>query len=621
MTENIERRIGPYRLGQILGHGGSSTVYEAVDDRDGYLVALKIIATPTDAAEEDTLVRRLERSSRAVAGLSHPNIARVYETGEAVVSGSPANTLNTLPSRYIAMERVEGITLRERLKREGGPLSLAQAADILEQVARGLDAIHQAGVIHRDIKPSNILLGIDGKVKLTDFEIARRPNDTAVTLDGVMIGSPHYISPEQTTNQSATFASDLWSLGVVLYEMVVGKVPFAGENIPATLYQIAHGDAPEIPMHLPPDVREVLVCALVRDPDQRFPSATALAMAFRRAVESTTRPSAERTRYSTKKRYSFAPLALAVIGGLALVGGGVLSLPRRTTENPSNTTSVATSAEKRPATPTAPKQVRSESRTAEREKKQRTPSIPTPLAPGADKPVALVSPVNTVPTPLSGTVATPAVTATAAPVTVTERTPDVPATPSPTPTVAEERRDPMPAPLPPALPPLEVSQEQPQQDLQPLPKATPKPTPVPATPTPAPVTSTTPSPAAKETDSEENEQAVEAEDPNTRLTGTWRGTYSGHSARLVLREPNKDTGEFRGTLIVQLPSGPTRIAVVGQAFDDGGITIRENRVLKASADKDWDRAINTGTFDPEELTLSGQGKDKKGRNYPWSFRR
>jgi serine/threonine protein kinase len=241
MTENIERRIGPYRLGQILGHGGSSTVYEAVDDRDGYLVALKIIATPTDAAEEDTLVRRLERSSRAVAGLSHPNIARVYETGEAVVSGSPANTLNTLPSRYIAMERVEGITLRERLKREGGPLSLAQAADILEQVARGLDAIHQAGVIHRDIKPSNILLGIDGKVKLTDFEIARRPNDTAVTLDGVMIGSPHYISPEQTTNQSATFASDLWSLGVVLYEMVVGKVPFAGENIPATLYQIAHG--------------------------------------------------------------------------------------------------------------------------------------------------------------------------------------------------------------------------------------------------------------------------------------------------------------------------------------------------------------------------------------------
>jgi hypothetical protein len=120
---------------------------------------------------------------------------------------------------------------------------------------------------------------------------------------------------------------------------------------------------------------------------------------------------------------------------------------------------------------------------------------------------------------------------------------------------------------------------------------------------------------------EGNEEGIEAEDPNSRLAGTWRGTHTGHSARLVLQEPNRDTGEFRGTMTVQMPSGPVRIAVTGQAFDDGGITIRETRILQSAVERAWDLGVNTGTFDPDDLTLSGQGRDSRGRRYQWSFRR
>jgi serine/threonine-protein kinase len=635
MTEETERRVGPYRLIGILGRGGSSTVYEAVDNRDGRLVALKVVSVPADAREEDTLTRRLERSSRAVASLSHPNIARVYETGEAPLSDAPTDAPM---SRYIAMERVDGTTLRDRLKRENGPLALAVAADILDQAAHGLDAVHAAGVMHRDVKPSNILIASDGTVKLTDFGIARRPSDTLVTLEGVMIGSPHYISPEQTANQPATASSDIWALGVVLYEMVVGKVPFAGENIPATLYQIAHGEMPALPIHLPPAVRDVLVRALERDPARRFPSATSLADAFRRAITNQTVVPTAPARYATAKRRSAAPLALALIGGLALVAGGFLAAPRFLATEAG--TSVATDLERPSATPSAevPAPAARPARTAPLPKTAVSPR--TASSPGAGKAVAVVVP-PIVATPAASPVAESAVTASPSPspIVIVERTPEPAATPraTPTPQRTERRRD-MPAPIAPSRPPLDVPRELPPLDIESLPRATPRPTPrptpepvtptatatpVPATPTPPPAPTPTPAPppGPRSVEPEGNEEGVEAEDPNTRLAGTWRGTHTGHSARLVLRQPNRDTGEFRGTLTVQMPSGPVRIAVVGQAFDDGGIMIRETKVERASVDRAWDLGVNTGTFDSDDLTISGQGRDKRGRRYEWSFRR
>jgi serine/threonine-protein kinase len=637
MTEETERRIGPYELLRTLGRGGSSTVYEAVDNRDGRLVALKVVTMPSDHAEEDTLTRRMERASRAVASLSHPNVARVYETGEAPFSDAPADAPH---SRYIAMERVDGITLRDRLKREGGPLSLALAADILTQVASGVDAVHAAGVLHRDIKPSNILLATDGTVKLTDFGIARRPGDTMVTMEGVMIGSPHYISPEQTANQPATPASDIWALGIVLYEMVVGKVPFAGENIPATLYQIAHGDIPALPPYLPPAVRDVLTRALERDPARRFPSATSLADAFRRAVNhevvvpsrpavSTPLPLPTRA----ARRPSLAPLALALVGGVALVAGGFLAAPRFMTAADTNT-SVVSDMEKRASVPSIEATARPAGTTAAEKARKPRSARPQSVAKAVPAPVIIPS-ISAVPVPSPQAASTPAAEPSPPPLVV-ETTPGATETPRPAPaTPRTERRRDMPSAIPPSKPPLEVTRDLPPIDLVPLPKATPRPTPKPTpepeptpapetpspTPSPVPTPKPPPPPGPRSVETEGNEEGIEAEDPNTRLTGAWNGTHTGHAARLVLREPNRDTGEFRGTLTVQMPAGPVRIAIAGQVFDDGGITIRETRVLQAPVEKAWDLGINTGTFDPDDLTLSGSGRDKKGRTYQWSFRR
>lgn len=626
MTEEIERRIGPYRLVGILGRGGTSTVYEAVDMRDGRRAALKVVTIPTDPQEEDTLTRRMERAGRAVASLNHPNIARVYETGEAPLSDAPAGAPH---ARYIAMELIDGITLRERLKREAGPLSLAQAADILSQTASGLDAVHDAGVLHRDVKPSNILLGADGTVKLTDFGIARRANDTMVTLDGVMIGSPHYISPEQTTNQPSGPSSDLWSLGVVLYEMVVGKVPYAGENIPATLYQIAHGSRPEVPLHFPPAVREVLSRALERDPSRRFSSATALAEAFRAALApgQTNVVVAERMQYSSSKRSSVAPLALAVVVGMAFVAGGFLAAPRFTDKSSSGT-STAVSMEGGPVVPSTQTAERPKTSTATLKVEKKPAVIASKASPsGTATPVVPATPLQ-VPT---------AVVTIPAPLTVTETTPkpeQKTAASLPTTSVVvsaakpqAERRRRVPTIMAPVQPPVEISNDPPPLPLEPSPKATPKPTLVAApesataTPSPTPIPTPNPTVAASTDKADKNEEGTEAADPNTRLIGVWHGSHTGHSAQLVLGKPNRDNGKFRGTLTVQMPSGPVRIAIAGRVFDDGGVIIEEKKVVRTSEDRAWDLGVNTGTFDPEDLTLSGDGKDKKGRTYQWSFHR
>jgi hypothetical protein len=214
-------------------------------------------------------------------------------------------------------------------------------------------------------------------------------------------------------------------------------------------------------------------------------------------------------------------------------------------------------------------------------------------------------------------------------VIVTEKIPEIPATPKlspPTPaTPRAERRQDMPPAISPARPPHEVSRDLPPLQIDPLPGARARPTPLPApstpTPSPIPVPTSTPIPPPGPRAADGNEEGVEAEDPNTRLIGTWNGTHTGHAAQLLVRQLNRDTGEFRGILTVQMPSGPVRIAVAGQVFDDGGITIRETRVLDAPEERAWDTGINTGTFDPDDMTISGQGKDKRGRRYNWSFRR
>lgn len=260
-----------YEILREIGRGGMSTVYEARDKRTGQQVALKLLTLPPALTPEQQgdLVGRFGREARAVSQLRHPTIIVIHEVGQQ--DGF----------YFLAMEYLPGQTLRERLAL--GRVALADAAPIVAQVAEALTAVHQAGIIHRDVKPSNIMLLPDGTAKLLDFGIARQSEDTTITNTGVIVGSPAYMSPEQVQGEKGTAASDVWALGILLYEMLAGRAPFSGHNIPAVLYQVTHEAPPPLP-DLPPPIQQVLRRALAKDPSKRYPSALALAEALRAAL-------------------------------------------------------------------------------------------------------------------------------------------------------------------------------------------------------------------------------------------------------------------------------------------------------------------------------------------------
>lgn len=253
------------------GRGGMSTVYEAVDTRLGRPAALKVLAVPPHLlpAQREVMVTRMRREARAVGSLSHPNVVTIFDVGEQ-------DGLH-----YLVMEYLDGVTLRARL--DSGPLLPGEAVNVLDQVAGGLDAVHHAGVVHRDLKPSNVMLLPAGRVKLMDFGVARATDDTTMTQVGSMVGSPAYMAPELVRGDKATRASDIWALGVLLYQMLAARTPFQGDSIPALLYQIAHAEPAPLP-GVTPAVARVLERALEKNPAKRFPSARALADAFRAAV-------------------------------------------------------------------------------------------------------------------------------------------------------------------------------------------------------------------------------------------------------------------------------------------------------------------------------------------------
>ncbi len=263
--------LGHYQLLREAGRGGMSLVYEATDDRIGRRVALKVLGLQMSASPEaqDARVARFKRESRAIARLSHPNIVSIYDIGEEE------------GRHFIVMEYLDGETLRERTQQ--GPIAPAEAAAILRQVASGLDAVHAAGIVHRDIKPSNVMLLPGGQVKLMDFGVARQHEDTMVTQAGTMVGSPVYMSPEQANGLEHGTASDLWSLGVILYEMLAGRAPFTGDTIPNVLYQVAHATPAPLP-GAPEAVQKVLDRALDKNPAQRFQSGKEMADAFDAAL-------------------------------------------------------------------------------------------------------------------------------------------------------------------------------------------------------------------------------------------------------------------------------------------------------------------------------------------------
>lgn len=269
----LGQRIGPYHIEAILGSGGMAVVYRARNNRDE-AVALKVLFPPPGAGKE--MQTRFEREARTAMRLRHPAIVHVLEAGQAQGRA------------FMAMALIEGESLADRLARTGS-LDEATATDIAWQIADALDYAHRQGVVHRDIKPSNILLAADGRALLTDFGVALALDDLALTRTGHTVGTPAYMAPEQANGQAVDGRADLYSLGVVLYQMATGRTPFRG-NTPQVLHAHVY-DLPPAPSSLArvsPGLEAIILRALAKDPAQRFLSGAAMAQALARLSDQTT---------------------------------------------------------------------------------------------------------------------------------------------------------------------------------------------------------------------------------------------------------------------------------------------------------------------------------------------
>jgi non-specific serine/threonine protein kinase len=260
----VGRRLGPYTLGEFLGGGAWGEVYRAEHRLLGRARAVKVLR-PELAADAD-LVRRFEREANLAAGLRHPNIVVIHDIGVA------------RRARYIAMELVEGRSLA-RLLREEGPPTAERALGLLGQLAGALDYAHGAEVLHRDLKPSNVMVGPDDRVTLVDFGIARALDRAAgprLTQSGTYLGTPEYIAPEVIAGGEGGAGDDLYALGVIAYELLVGRLPFAGAQAVQVLYAQVYEPPPNprsLRAELPEGVEAALLRQLAKDPAERFDSA------------------------------------------------------------------------------------------------------------------------------------------------------------------------------------------------------------------------------------------------------------------------------------------------------------------------------------------------------------
>jgi tRNA A-37 threonylcarbamoyl transferase component Bud32 len=256
---------GRYRIDAEIGRGGMSTVYRAFDTVLERPVAIKLMHREI-AADSDQL-ERFRREARSVAQLNHPNVVTVIDAGEeSSMDGS---------TPYIVLEYVDGETLKEVIRREA-PLEIAQAIAYAIEIARALGAAHDRQIVHRDVKPQNILISEEGGAKITDFGIARSLTEEGLTVAGRVLGTTDYVSPEQALGQPVTGQSDLYSLGVVLYEMLTGEVPFRGETPVAVAMKHVREELPDVQLLRPrvsAATAAVLERAVAKDLSRRYPDA------------------------------------------------------------------------------------------------------------------------------------------------------------------------------------------------------------------------------------------------------------------------------------------------------------------------------------------------------------
>ena len=278
-SEIVTEKLGRYEILSELGHGEMGVVYKAIDPLIDRIVAIKTIKFDGSNEEATNFEERFYREAKSAGRLNHPNIVTIYDVGKS------NNTA------YIAMEYLEGEQLKDILDVHT-PMSVERIADIAAQIAEGLAYAHKNGIVHRDIKPANIMLVQGDRVKITDFGIAHMSTSSG-TLAGTVLGSPRYMAPEQVVGKAVDGRSDLFALGVVLYEMLTGESPFDGDNINTTMYRIVN-ETPVPPRTLTPRIPEVfdyiVAKALAKHPDARYQSAAEIAYDLRNYQDITIPP-------------------------------------------------------------------------------------------------------------------------------------------------------------------------------------------------------------------------------------------------------------------------------------------------------------------------------------------
>ncbi len=283
LADEAPEKLGRYEIVRAIGKGAMGMVYEGRDPKIGRRVAIKTCRADVmeNTSLKNELLVRFEREFQAAGALQHPYIVTIYDVGED--DGMP----------YIAMEFVEGFDLRQVMENRG-KYDVAAMVEIAAKVCEGLHHAHLRGIIHRDVKPANVLITKNGEVKIADFGIARVAG-SVLTLDGSVVGTPHYMSPEQFAGDELDGRADLFSVGIILYEMLAGRKPFSGETVSTLMHEVLK----RIPLPpstyneaVPKALDEVLLKALAKYPDARYPDGEALATALRGTLKDAPRKAA-----------------------------------------------------------------------------------------------------------------------------------------------------------------------------------------------------------------------------------------------------------------------------------------------------------------------------------------